>query len=618
MKIIHLIIDTNTLISEPYYKKSEYNSLEILSKKGHIKLYLPYIVENEYMRFLKGKYSNIFKTIEGELKKIENINTLFNITSFGKVSQDIKKLKIDIEDNIKKDFTYNFCVKLNVEKLKIEPHHADKVFDKYFNYILPFKEDNKDIRKDIPDAFILECVIDIKNNNNDNVIMITSDENVQNTCEKNGIVVFKSIKDFIESDDIQNILTEQQSFEEFIEYLKSESSIENYLKSYYIKELEYSEIKDEIIPSDDNSGIIEGIGYPENIICNFYDLINYGNRTIGIPVFFNINANVEFPVYKADYYMLIEEGEYDELSPNERNKHYFEIHKDFLLNINGTVIIDISNINLYNNKDIFDKSIKIEINNFQIMKTINTNEKGIKYFNMCLSIANPYSNAYINNYDLSKNNFNLFINQSSNTAYNNLFVLIFLHIRKLRKYIFDYIINKSQVSGSYQSYIGVIYKNRSIYMDTSNQYPIAVLFDYANKNNINLNTSLNKFYNFIKEAELYINHINIIANEVFKYNYAVLHCIKYELFDDVNDFDSAFNELKELIDADSKIELSYRYFISIIETKLKRLGHTNIDLVSHIQYADKKLETNLNNGTILLLGDFYHSNNRILCANYNI
>lgn len=90
-------------------------------------------------------------------------------------------------------------------------------------------------------------------------------------------------------------------------------------------------------------------------------------------------------------------------------------------------------------------------------------------------------------------------------------------------------------------------------MDASNQYPIAVLFDYANKNNINLNTYLNEFDSLMKESELYISSINITTNEVFKYNYAVLHCIKYELFDDVNDFDSAFNELKELIDADSKI-----------------------------------------------------------------
>ena len=251
-------------------------------------------------------------------------------------------------------------------------------------------------------------------------------------------------------------------------------------------------------------------------------------------------------------------------------------------------------------------------------KVNNENEEGIKYFNMCLSIANPYSNAYINNYDLSKNNFNLFINQSPNTAYNNLFVLIFLHIRKLRKYIFDYIINKSQVSGSYQSYIEVTYKNRNISMDTSNQYPIAVLFDYANKNNINLNTYLNEFDSLIKESELYISSINITTNEVFKYNYAVLHCIKYELFDDDNNFNIAFDKLKELIDADSKIELSYRYFISIIEMKLKRLVDTNIDLISHIQYADKKLKTNLNNKTILLLGDFYYNNNIILCANYNI
>ncbi len=139
----------------------------------------------------------------------------------------------------------------------------------------------------------------------------------------------------------------------------------------------------------------------------------------------------------------------------------------------------------------------------------NENEEGIKYFEQLELISDIFNKNYKDNYNLSKKNFNLFINQSPNTAYNNLFVLIFLHIRKLRKYIFDYIINKSQVSGSYQSYIEVIYKNRSIYMDASNQYPIAVLFDYANKNNINLNTYLNEFDSLIKDAERYISRINI-------------------------------------------------------------------------------------------------------------
>lgn len=616
MEIIHLIIDTNILIAEPYYNRSEYKSLEILSTEGHIKLYLPYIVENEYICSLKDKYSNVFKTIENELKKIKHIIP-FNINSFGQVFKEIKNLKSEIESNIVKDFTDNFCKKLNVEKLKIKPHHADEVFNKYFKYILPFK-DNKDRKKDIPDAFILECVIDIKKNNN-NVIMITKDKNVQNTCEKNGIKVFNSIKDFIESDNIQDILTEKQSLKEFIEYLKSENSIENFLKSYYVKQLEYSEIKDDIIPSDDNSGIIEGMEYPTNVTCNFDGLINYGNKTIGIPVFFNINTNVEFLVYKADYYMLLEEEEeYYELSPDERNRHYFEIHKDFLLYVNGTVIIDISNLNLDNSESILDKSMTLEINNFQIMKTINTNEneEGIKHLNMCLSIVNPYSNTYINNRNLSSDNFNMFVNKSLNVAYNNLFVLIFLHIRKLRKYIFKYIIDKSQVSNIHQFYIEFIYKNRNVFMESSNQYPIKDLFDYSNKNNINLNTSLNEFNSLIREAEQYINYINIDAHEVFKYNYAVLHCIKYELFDDDNDFNIAFDKLKELIDADSKIELSYRYFTSIIETKLKRDRNTNLAL--HIQYANNKLKNNLDNGTILLSGDFYHNNNRILCANYNI
>lgn len=135
--------------------------------------------------------------------------------------------------------------------------------------------------------------------------------------------------------------------------------------------------------------------------------------------------------------------------------------------------------------------MKLEINNFQIMKTINENEEGIKHLNMCLSIVNPYSNTYINNRNLSSDNFNMFINKSLNVAYNNLFVLIFLHIRKLRKYIFKYIIDKSQVSNIHQFYIEFIYKNRNVFMESSNQYPIKDLFDYSNKNSINLNTSLN-------------------------------------------------------------------------------------------------------------------------------
>lgn len=142
MGIIHLIIDTNILIAEPYYNRSEYKSLEILSTEGHIKLYLPYIVENEYIYSLKYEYSNVFKTIENELNKVKHIIP-FNITSFGQVFKEIENLKSEIESNIVKDFTDNFCNKMNVEKLKIKPHHADEVFNKYFKYILTFKDKDR-------------------------------------------------------------------------------------------------------------------------------------------------------------------------------------------------------------------------------------------------------------------------------------------------------------------------------------------------------------------------------------------------------------------------------------------------------------------------------------------
>lgn len=61
----------------------------------------------------------------------------------------------------------------------------------------------------------------------------------------------------------------------------------------------------------------------------------------------------------------------------------------------------------------------------------NENEEGIKYFEQLELIYDIFNKNYKDNYNLSKKNFNLFINQSPNTAYNNLFVLIFLHIKKI-------------------------------------------------------------------------------------------------------------------------------------------------------------------------------------------
>jgi len=335
-KLIHLIIDTSILKAEPYYKREEYKSLEILVKKGILKIYLPYIVENEYIEQLKEPYLKKFNSIKNYLKDLAERHST-NAKEVANIEKSIDIAKSNIEKNIIKDFETNFCIKLDIKKLDIELHHTKKVFSKYFKGLPPFK--NKKSRNDIPDAFIFECIIDIKNKESNTVVLVHDNE-LFNACKKNNITVFKSLEDFIKCNKIQNILTEHEQFSKFIDYLKSNNSIENFLKNRHIKELEYTTITDPQIPSDDNSAQIIDIYTPDNIECDFKKLIHYGNKKIGVPVTFDIEIIAEFFIFISDYYSY----DYDFVFVEDWNDHYYNVGSEYLLHVKSIVIINMPQI----------------------------------------------------------------------------------------------------------------------------------------------------------------------------------------------------------------------------------------------------------------------------------
>ncbi|MDD2975083.1 MAG: PIN domain-containing protein, partial [Aliarcobacter cryaerophilus] len=130
-QLIHLIIDTSILRAEPYYKKEEYKSLEILVNKGILKIYLPYIVENEYIEQLKEPYLKKFNSIKDSLKDLKKRHSI-NTEEVANIEESITITESNTVKNVIEDFETNFCTKLGIEKLDIEPHHAKEVFSKYF------------------------------------------------------------------------------------------------------------------------------------------------------------------------------------------------------------------------------------------------------------------------------------------------------------------------------------------------------------------------------------------------------------------------------------------------------------------------------------------------------
>jgi len=366
IQLIHLIIDTSILRAEPYYKKEEYESLEILVNKGIIKIYLPYIVENEYVEQLKAPYLRKFNSIKDSLKDLKKMH-LTNTEEVDDIEKSITITENNTVKNVIENFETNFCTKLGIEKVDIEPHHVKEVFSKYFKGFTPFK--NKKSRDDIPDAFIFECIRNIKSKETNTVVLV-GDSELSNACKKNNTTVFKSLEDFINHNEIQNILTEHRLFSSFIGHLKLNNSIENFLANYHIKELENITIRNHQIPSDDNSAQITGIYTPENIECDFANLVHYGNKKIGVPVTFDIEVTAQLFIFKSAYYA----EDHDFSSPEDWNDHYYSVESEYLLNVESTVVIDISQID-FSVSDIDLDEITMSLN---AISDIEVSEKIVK------------------------------------------------------------------------------------------------------------------------------------------------------------------------------------------------------------------------------------------------
>lgn len=378
-KKLDVIFDTNVLRAEPYYKREEYNSLKILVDKNLVRVNLPKIVESEYFTQLEEPYNKKFKTTISTIKDLKK-EIMIEKHEIEVIEDKIFELKKQSLNKLKDNFT-SFFDDLKVERNTFKEHHAHNVFDRYFKGENPFK--NKKERQDIPDAFIFEIIKDIKNEN-DNCVVLVKDNALIKACEEADIKYFKSLSEFIKTDEIQEALKIQENIEGLIKYLKENNYLTIYLEDQHIKDLNYVTIHDnELIKSDDNTAQISSQYYPNNIQCDYSTYTNFGNGNIGFSTTFDIEVNAYLNVFKSDYYSDSYFGNFSHVE--ELNDHYFTVEGTFLLSVELDLIVNYSKIKLSddieNFEDVIDE-IEIEINGINkitVEKDLSEKPKKLKY-----------------------------------------------------------------------------------------------------------------------------------------------------------------------------------------------------------------------------------------------
>lgn len=369
-KPIHLVIDTNILKSKPHYKE-EYKALQRLIEKNIIILYLHYIVKEEYRTQIEKPYLESLKHIQENLNKLVNMYHS-NKETIESILCSVNNLKNDITTKIKDDIQDNFDNKLQARYLDIQPNDVNAVFERYFAGFPPFKI-QKD-RKNIPDAFIFVSLLKMVNENK-NIVFITNDNNFTesvkdiNDNNSNKIDTFKSIDEFLQTKEIEEILVtkdSQEKIKEFIETIQSKHIIEYIFSDdldnpfrLYEKIEKLHKINNKYIPSIDNTATITHIAeiYDDTIQADFEKITYYSNDTIGIPITFRVEVESQLIVSRNIINDIM--SQWGGIVAETRDEHYCDVEKNIELEINATLIIVVSD----NTNDINSMNIDMEINN---------------------------------------------------------------------------------------------------------------------------------------------------------------------------------------------------------------------------------------------------------------
>lgn len=356
--MINLVIDTNIFRKDPKRANAPFLALRTLACNGSIQLYLPYIIEEEFLS----------QQVEDRNKSINNITKDLGVLA-RKDYSDVLIRELEIQNNsfsflkeklildVREKFNL-WCTELNVKKVALNFDQTRLALTSYFSGGAPYQSLKN--RKDIPDSIIFEALKEI-NSEVDGLTFISEDQNLLKHIQTIGINTFNKLEDFIGKKEIQEFLIEHRITDEYFEgiltYLEG-STLEEYLK-IDPKMFENKTIYDDSFYSDNNEAEIQYVDSPTHIEFDLDDMSYYGNSLIGFNVSFRIEANINLFIFKGDYYTVAEE-EYSFVE--DWNEHYFLVEKDIVLLVHAKVIlkIDIERLNASEEPIDFENIIDID------------------------------------------------------------------------------------------------------------------------------------------------------------------------------------------------------------------------------------------------------------------
>jgi PIN domain len=341
---LHLIIDSSIYRQNPAKTGPAFDILGKLARAGHINIYVPYVVHEEfksqYHEIIRAEVNSLVGKISSLRKKIADPNVRAAIEELEKQTKlVIEQIPMQSNEHIESWNAY-----VNAQVLPLEKEKAASIWGKYFSGNAPFRSIKH--RDDLPDALIFEDAIELASRSP--LIVLVSDGQLKKSLESiENVTTFDDIKKFVESDLVKPCIEAIEDpvgdIEKFREALftweKSENKMLSVAQDMASDSLYGETIHSQQIPDDNSEATIYGYGAPEEVDIEFSEVTYSGGDTFSVPFSFQCDVTITYYIYKPDFYAR--SNMFESASVSDHNDHYYEIEKAVLVRASGTLWVSI-------------------------------------------------------------------------------------------------------------------------------------------------------------------------------------------------------------------------------------------------------------------------------------
>lgn len=343
--MLHILIDSCIYRADRKRNKPAFRALTRLARAGVLQLHIPEYVKGEVLsqqqRDVRDQISKMKAAAEALLRTTGAANMSVKAEEVVKLATD---MGTQAEDSVKAELQ-SWIAEVKASEHPVRGDHGARVASAYFAGSAPFRAAKQ--RDDLPDAFIWETALDLVEEHG-TLIVISKDGRLREAAEEHDSVeMYETLDDFIESDECQDALEEltPQIVTGNVERIKKllpaipHDHLMQRLGNDIIHELAGKTVRHDAILDDNHEATIIMVGAPENVEFNFTELDHYSDADVGIPFSANVDCELNYAIYKGDYYSL---DDTEGIFISERNRHYYDADQEYTISIQGylTVMID--------------------------------------------------------------------------------------------------------------------------------------------------------------------------------------------------------------------------------------------------------------------------------------